>query len=286
MKKNQYLAGCHVSVSGGFFNAITEGTEIGCTAIQIFTKSNRQWASKQITDKDAQLFIDAQKKSDIKVVVSHASYLINLGSVTPDVQRKSFTALVNEIERCHQLAIPYLVLHPGTAEPGTKAATLQQTGQYIDQAIKATAHCSTTVLIETMAGQGKSIGSSFEELTAMITQVTSKERIGVCFDTCHTFAAGYDFTTPEGYKETFKHFDNVVGLQFLKAFHINDSKKGLNSHVDRHENIGQGLVSIEAFAMIMNDPRFISVPKILETPQMEDLENDKRNLQKLLSLIK
>ena len=286
MKKNQYLIGSHVSVAGGFFNAITEGTEIGCTAIQIFTKSNRQWASKPITDTDAQLFIKAQKNSDIKVVISHASYLINLGSITPDVQNKSFAALVNEIERCHQLAIPYLVLHPGTAEPSLKEMTLQKTGDYINQAINATSHCSTTVLIETMAGQGKSVGSSFEELAIMLNQVSNKNRIGICYDTCHTFAAGYDFTTAEGYKKTFKHFDDLIGLQYLKAFHMNDSKKPLNSHVDRHENIGHGLISIEAFEMILNDSRFADVPKILETPQMENLDNDKMNLQKLLSLIK
>ncbi len=285
MKKKQYLIGCHVSVAGGFLNAIIEGTKIGCSAIQIFTKSNRQWASKPITDKDAQAFIEAQKKSDIKIVVSHASYLINLGSATLDTQKKSFDALVNEIERCHQLAIPYLILHPGTAETGQKEATLKQTGQYINLAIKATSHCITTILIETMAGQGKSIGSSFEELATIINQITNKNRIGICFDTCHTFAAGYNFITPEGYEKTFKHFDDIIGLEYLKVFHINDSKKALNSRVDRHENIGQGFINLEAFKMILNDPRFINIPKILETPAMEDLENDKRNLQKLLDLV-
>ena len=286
MKNNNYYIGAHVSVAGGFFNAIIEGTEIGCTAIQIFTKSNRQWRSKLIEKKDAQLFIQTQKESAIKIVVSHASYLINLGSATPGVKEKSYTALIDELNRCNTLQIPLLVLHPGTTEPKIETETLKNIGQLINQALEETASTQTTVLIETMAGQGKSVGHSFEQLATILNQVENKNRIGICFDTCHTFAAGYDFTTVDGYEKTFKHFDNTIGLQFLKAFHMNDSKKPLNSHVDRHENIGQGLIPLEAFGMILNDPRFESVPKILETPHEEDLENDKRNLQKLLSLIK
>lgn len=286
MKKNQHLIGSHMSVSGGFFNAIADGMEVGCTTIQIFTKSNRQWKAKPITNKDAQLFIDAQKKSTIKAVVSHASYLINLGSITPDVQRKSFDALIDEVKRCHQLEIPYLVLHPGTAEVGARDETLQQTGKYIDQVIQETSNCFVTILIETMAGQGKSIGSSFEDLAKILEQITDKNRVGVCFDTCHVFAAGYDMTTEKNYKQTMEDFDNIIGLQHLKAFHMNDSKKPFNSRVDRHENIGEGLIGLKAFELILNDPRFTTVPKILETPQMEDLSNDKKNMQALLSLIK
>lgn len=286
MKKNQNLIGSHMSVSGGFFNAIADGMEVGCTAIQIFTKSNRQWKAKPITNKDAQLFIDAQKKSTIKTVVSHASYLINLGSITPDVQRKSFDALVDEVKRCHQLEIPYLVLHPGTAEVGVRDETLQQTGKYIQQVIEETSDCPVTILIETMAGQGKSIGSSFEDLAKMLEQITNKDRAGVCFDTCHVFAAGYAITTEAHYKQTMENFDKTIGLQHLKAFHMNDSKKPLNSRVDRHENIGEGFIGLKAFELILNDPRFIKTPKILETPQMEDLNNDKKNMQALLNLIK
>jgi len=286
MKKNQHLIGSHMSVSGGFFNAIADGMEVGCTTIQIFTKSNRQWKAKPITNKDAQLFIDAQKKSIIKAVVSHASYLINLGSITPDVQRKSFDALVDEVKRCHQLEIPYLVLHPGTAEVGARDETLQQTGKYIEQAIQETSSSFVTILIETMAGQGKSIGGSFEDLAKILEQITDKNRVGVCFDTCHVFAAGYDITTEKNYKQTMEDFDNIIGLQHLKAFHMNDSKKPFNSRVDRHENIGEGLIGLKAFELILNDPRFTTVPKILETPQMEDLSNDKKNMRALLNLIK
>jgi deoxyribonuclease IV len=284
--KSQLLIGAHVSISGGFFKAIEEGTETGCTAIQIFTKSNRQWASKPIVNTDAQLFIEAQKKSAIKIVVAHASYLINLGSATPDVQKKSFIALVDEITRCHQLQIPYLVLHPGTAELHLKEETLKQTGNYINQALQETSLFKVTVLLETMAGQGKSIGSSFEELAAMLYQITDKKRVGVCFDTCHAFAAGYDFTTPEGFSETFKEFDRIIGLDYLKIFHVNDSKKEIGSHVDRHENIGEGAIKLAAFSMIMNDPRFQNIPKILETPVITTaVEDHKKNLKILLRLV-
>ncbi len=286
-KKNECLAGAHVSISGGFYKAIEEGTAIGCTAIQIFTKSNRQWGSKAITDHEAQQFIDAQNNSDIKVVVAHASYLINLGSATPGVQEKSFHALVDEIKRCQQLHIPYLVLHPGTAEADSRNATIEETGKLINKALEQTPHCTVTVLVETMAGQGKSIGSTFEELATILHQVTHKKRIGICFDTCHALAAGYDFTTQESYKDLFKKFDDLIGLEYLKIFHINDSKKEMASRVDRHEDIGKGAIKLPAFAMIMNDHRFTNVPKILETPVTGDAITDyKRNLEVLVNLIK
>lgn len=286
MKNYTYLIGAHISVAGGFFNAIKNGTQIGCTAIQIFTKSNRQWKSKSIDRQDADLFIQAQKNSAIEIVMSHASYLINLGSITPGVQEKSYFALVDELNRCNILEIPFLVLHPGTAEKGAEIETLSSIGAFINQALEETTSTTTSILIETMAGQGKSVGYTFEQLAIILDQIKDKKRIGICFDTCHTFAAGYDFTTPEGYKKTLKQFNETIGLQYLKAFHMNDSKKPLNSHVDRHENIGEGLIPLQAFEMILNDPYFQHVPKILETPHAEDLDNDKRNLQKLVSLIK
>jgi len=285
--KNQIFAGAHVSIAGGFFKAIEEGTQIGCTAIQIFTKSNRQWNSKPISQEDAQKFIAAQKNSDIKIIAAHASYLINLGSSNQETQTKSFHALIDEVERCHQLQIPYLVLHPGTAELEKKELALEKTGNYINQVLDKTSHTSVTILVENMAGQGTSIGSSFEELAAIIFQIKNKKRIGICFDTCHAFVAGYDFTSQEGYTQMFKKFDTTLGFEYLKMFHMNDSKKGLNSRIDRHENIGQGQIPLQAFSFIMNDPRFLSIPKILETPKDEtdSIKNDKHNLETLLKLI-
>ena len=212
------------------------------------------------------------------MVVSHASYLINLGSTTHEVQKKSFIALVDEIKRCHQLQVPFLVLHPGTAEPENREQTLQETGGYINQALEETNDCSTTVLVETMAGQGKSVGGSFEDLAKIINQVTNKKRIGICFDTCHVFAAGYDITTPQGYENVLQEFDSIVGLKHLKIIHMNDSKKSLGSHIDRHENIGDGAIKLQAFSVIMNDQRLKSIPKILETPKLNGFENDKKNI--------
>ncbi len=286
IKKDNILIGCHVSISGGFFKAIDEGIEIGCTAIQIFTKSNRQWKAKAIIDDDIQALTEQKKNSNISLIVAHASYLINLGSITPEVQEKSYIALIDEIKRCQKLGIPYLVLHPGTAELSNKKETIKRTGQYINQALQATSDCSTTVLIETMAGQGKSIGSIFEEIASMIDQVENKKRIGVCFDTCHAFVAGYDISTKNSYEETFQHFDQIIGLHYLKMFHINDSKKERGSHVDRHEDIGKGTIGLQGFTFIMNDPRFIDIPKILETPVTEnEIKDHQRNLQTLLSLL-
>lgn len=286
--KNQYLAGAHVSISQGFTAAIQQGTEIGCTAIQIFTKSNRQWNARSITPLQAQEFIEAQKKSKIRVVITHASYLINLGSRTEGVQQKSFNALIDEIRRCDQLQIPFLVLHPGTADgqDDERLKSIQHTGALINQALEKTSDCTTTVLLETMAGQGKSIGSTLEELAIMLDQVAHKNRIGICFDTCHTFAAGYDFSTLQNYNALFEKIDEIIGLRYLQAFHINDSKKECGSRVDRHENIGEGQIALQGFKILMNDPRFINIPKILETPVTTTaLQDYTRNLQTLIGLI-
>lgn len=283
--KNECLAGVHVSIAGSFTHAIEEGVKIGCSAIQIFTKSNRQWKSKAIQNSDAEDFNKAQKNSSIKIVIAHASYLINLGSKSIETQTKSFDALIDEIERCQLLNIPFLILHPGTAEPENKALTLQLIGNYINQALEKTSQCNVTILIETMAGQGKSVGSTFEELAEILHYIINKKRIGICFDTCHAFAAGYNFTTEDGYKNVFQNFDEIIGLEFLKVFHINDSKKGLNSNIDRHENIGEGAINLQAFSMIINDGRFRLIPKILETPKSENLENDKKNLKNFIKLI-
>lgn len=282
LKKTENLIGAHVSVAGGYCNAITEGVQIGCTAIQIFTKSNRQWYAKPINKEEATLFRAAQQASSIKIVIAHASYLINLGSSSSETQQKSFDALIEEIDRCHLLGIPYLVLHPGS---GTTDQALQHIGMQINKVIEQTNHTTVTILVETMAGQGKSAGSNFEQLAMILNQIDQKQRIGICFDTCHVFAAGYDFTTIKGYQDVMKKFDEVIGIAYLKALHMNDSKKELNSRVDRHENIGQGAIPLQAFSCIMNDQRLIHVPKILETPKDDGIENDKKNLQTLLELL-
>jgi deoxyribonuclease-4 len=279
---HEHLIGAHLSVAGGYEHAIYDGTTLGCTAIQIFTKSNRQWYAKPITEKNAITFIQAQKASGINLVLAHASYLINLGSENSLIIEKSLQALIDEINRCHQLEIPYLVLHPGT---GRSLERLQSIGQAIEQALQLTQQTNVTVLLETMAGQGSSAGSTFQELANILEYITLQQRVGVCLDTCHIFAAGYDFTTEQGYVQTFQIFDTIIGLSRLKAFHINDSKKEYNCHVDRHENIGEGKIPLSAFARLLQDERFTHLPKILETPKLDGLENDKKNIDTLIKLL-
>lgn len=285
MSLQKPLLGAHMSIAGGFYKAIDAGKEIGCTAIQIFTKSNRQWKAKPITPEDAQAFIEAQKKSPIQVTVAHASYLINLGSANPETRSKSLNALIEEIKRCNTLSIPYLVLHPGTAEPGTEDQTAIDIGAAINTALEKTSDCSTTVLVETMAGQGKSIGHTFERLAQIIQQIADQDRIGVCFDTCHAFAAGYAFETEKEYKDLWKSFDTIIGMSKLQCIHMNNSKKERGAKVDRHDHIDAGKINLQAFAMIMNDPRLAKVPKILETPKEDGYEEDIYNLAVLKSLI-
>lgn len=279
------ILGAHLSIAGGFDKAVELGTGLGCTAIQIFTKSNRQWKSKPIERSQAQQFIQLQKSSSVAIVVAHAAYLINLGSTSPETRKKSYDALVDEIQRCNTLAIPYLILHPGTTEPGEDEKTAQSIGEALNKALDETKECTTSILVENMAGQGKSIGGTFQALANIIAQVKNKKRIGVCFDTCHAFAAGYDFSNEKNYKAMWKDFDTTIGLPYLKVLHVNDSKKNIGQRVDRHEHIGQGKIPTQAFAMLMQDPAFAGVPKILETPQEHGVEDIKKNLNALLVLV-
>ncbi|KKP36007.1 MAG: putative endonuclease 4 [candidate division TM6 bacterium GW2011_GWF2_32_72] len=278
------LLGAHMLISDGFDKAIEKGESINCTAIQIFTKSNRQWRAKQITEKEISDFKLAWKNSSVEVVIAHASYLINLASPDKDIQKKSIEALAIELERCEQLGIPYLVLHPGSSLESSIQDALLIVAENIDNALEQIS-TKTNILLETMAGQGSSLGKTFEQLAEIRKHIKHKEKIGFCFDTCHAFAAGYDFSNPKSYKIMWKHFDDVLGLANLKAIHVNDSKFDQGSQKDRHENIGKGKIGIEAFRLIMNDKNLINVPKILETPKDKDLKEDQINLKTLKKLI-
>jgi deoxyribonuclease-4 len=282
MNKKQNLLGVHVSVAGDFTNGITVGQQLGCTAIQIFTKNNRQWASKKITDEQAHLFIQAQQNSSIQTVVVHASYLINLASEKPELAEKSYLALVDEINRCHQLNSKFLILHPGTNPD--KQFAVQQIAHLIQKALDQTAQTNVSVLVETMAGQGNSCATTFEELGQILNLITTKHRIGVCFDTCHVFAAGYDLNTK--YDEVMHAFDQTVGLDYIKVIHINNSKKDCNSRVDRHEHIKTGVINLQVFRNIMNNQRFYHIAKILETPKSDEFDFDAENMKILRSFIK
>ena len=284
-KEKKLLIGAHMSIAGGYANAIIAGESIGCTAIQIFTKSNRQWSAKPITPEDAKAFIQAWKHSSIESIMAHTIYLINVGSSTASVEKKSITALIDELERCHTLHIPYLVVHPGSCGTGSKEHCLQKISNNIDDALEQ-ATGSTMILLENTAGQGTSVGATFEELAQLYKTIHHKKRIGFCIDTCHAFAAGYDLSTEKTYHEVWKKFDEIVGLEHLKALHMNDAKQKLGSGRDRHEHIGKGNIGLEGFRLLMNDPRFFSIPKVLETPKKTNhLEDDAHNLQTLKDLL-
>ncbi|TET34591.1 deoxyribonuclease IV [Candidatus Dependentiae bacterium] len=277
------LLGAHISIAGGPDQAIHRGESIGCTAIQIFTKSNRQWFAKPLTPETVEAFKQAWKQSGIQSVIAHAAYLINLGSSNPETLSKSAEALADELKRCDQLGIPYLVLHPGSAGDTPEDQALQQVAQQLNEVFKATPG-NTTILLETMAGQGTNLCYRLEQIASIYQASNYKERLGVCLDTCHVFAAGYDLRTPQTYKAFWEQFNTILGLDLLKAIHINDSKKALGSRADRHEHIGKGAIGLDAFRLLFTDSQLAHIPKVLETPK-ESLEDDARNMAVIRDLI-
>jgi deoxyribonuclease-4 len=265
--KDDPLLGAHISIAGGHHMALLAGKEIGATTIQIFTASQRTWASKPIPDEEIALFHKALKDTGLSHIMSHDSYLINLGSPHIDIRQKSITAFRHEIFRCLAFGISFLNFHPGAALESPVEVCLNA----ISEALLSMGDCfdkhpKLQLLIETMAGQGSVIGARFEEIAYIIDKVQGKIPIGVCLDTCHAFAAGYDIRSKERLTDTLNEFDAVIGLQYLKAMHINDSVYGLASHKDRHAPIGEGMIGKEGFSAIMKEPKVASLPKYLETP--------------------
>ncbi len=258
--------GAHTSAAGGSFNALYEGQEIGATAIQLFTSNQKQWHGRTIGAEELKLWEKARSETGIEHIMSHDSYLINLGSPNAELLHKSRKAFHEEIERCHLLDLPYLNFHPGAATDGEEEKCIQT----IAESLLACEHLlhkgKTRLLLETTAGQGTSVGHRFEQIAAIIHQLHRKIPIGVCIDTCHIFAAGYDIRTEDACKKTLKEFDEVIGLDHLYAFHLNDSLKELGSRVDRHANIGHGKIGIDAFHFLMTSPKTRHLPKYLETP--------------------
>ncbi len=280
------LLGSHVSIAGGLHKAFAVAQEIGCMAIQIFTKNANRWQAKPLQQKEIERFLDEWKASGITSVVAHDSYLINLGTPDTALLQKSQDALLLELQRCEQLMIPYLVMHPGSHVGSGEEEGLKQIAESFDRIHSQTTGYKTKILIETTAGQGTNLGSRFEQIARILELVQESERLGVCFDTCHTFAAGYELRTEEGYRKTFEEFDRILGLDRLKVIHLNDSVKGLGSRVDRHADIGKGEIGGEGFRYLLKDPRFDAVPKILETPKGKDpITADKENLRILRNLI-
>ncbi len=281
-KYEKPLLGAHMSTEGGLYNAIIKGKEIECTVIQIFTKNNRQWKSKKLTKEEITQFHKAQKDFDI-MTISHCSYLINLASPDNTIREKSVVALKEEIIRCNELSIPYAILHPGAKLNGEENQALKWIAQGIDEALESS-NQSTCVLLETMAGQGTSLGHTFEQLAKILSLLRNNKNVGICIDTCHLFASGYRFSTKKDYDDLWKKFDQIIGIEKLKCIHLNDSKNECGKNVDRHEEIGKGKIGTEAFQFIMNDVALSNIPKIIETPKINDL-SDLENLKKLKAFI-
>lgn len=259
--------GPHVSASGGVENAPLNAMQVGATAFALFTKNQRQWFSAPLSEKSIAAFKENLEKSGVSedYVLPHDSYLINLGSPDTDGLEKSRNSFIEEMLRCEQLGLKMLNFHPGShLKKITLEECLSRVAESINMALDKT-H-DVTAVIENTAGQGSNVGFSFHHLAYIIDKVEDKNRVGVCLDTCHTYSAGYDIKTESGYKATFEEFEEVVGFKYLRAIHLNDTKKDLGSHVDRHDSIGKGLLGMDFFDRFMKDPRFDNMPLILETP--------------------
>ena len=286
-KKDDLLIGAHMSIAGGLYTAFERAEKVNCTAIQIFTKNSNQWKDPIISSDDVAKYREAKNKSKVRTVVSHDSYLINLCGATDALLHGSRRSFIEEIKRCNALEIEYLIFHPGAHTTMDRKEAVKTVADSLNYAHSETKDCEVVTLIETTAGQGTTLGNTFDEIAKMISFVKDKKRVGVCVDTCHIFAAGYDIRTKENYDRTMKDFDNIIGFDMLHAIHFNDAKKPLNSRVDRHENIGKGEIGKAAFGFFMNDDRLVEIPKVLETPKGDDgYEMDIVNLKILKSLVK
>jgi deoxyribonuclease-4 len=276
--------GAHMSIAGGVHLAVRRGKSIGCNAVQLFVKSSNQWRAKELSTGEIDLFHEESVSFTPGFVIAHTSYLINIASPDPALLKKSADSLLVELKRCATLGIPYLVLHPGSHRGVGVDRGIGTIAETINRLYEGTSGDGTSILLEITAGAGNTIGSKFEELAAIIDLIEDKSRVGVCYDTCHAFTAGYDIRTKRKYNATFRALDDTIGFGYLRAFHLNDSLKEFGSHKDRHTHIGQGEIGTDAFSYLVNDKRFIDRPMVLETPKGEDLREDVENLALLRSL--
>lgn len=285
--------GAHMSIAGGMPSAVERARSVGATALQVFVKSSSQWAARPFAEGEVDAFRRAAREAGIeRHVIAHASYLINLATADDALWERSVEALAVEVERSAALAIPSLVLHPGSPRDAGAEFGLSRVAEGLDRVLlpdrsAAKRRLGVTVLLEVTAGQGATLGRTFEELGTILARARSADKIGVCFDTCHALAAGYEFRTEGGYRSTFAALDRAVGLGRLRAIHLNDSKGDLGCRKDRHEHIGKGTVGLEAFRRILNDRRFSGIPMVLETPKDEKtLAEDRENLARLRGLVR
>jgi deoxyribonuclease-4 len=277
--------GSHMSASGGVDLVFARGEALGLESIQLFSKNERQWLAKPLDPAVIERFHAETARTGVTKLVVHDSYLINLASPKPDILEKSIPAFADELLRCDQLGIPYLVTHPGAHTGSGVEAGIARFAQSLNEIHDSMPDGKALTLLETTAGQGTALGRSFEEIAAIIDQIEDKSRVGVCLDTCHIFAASYDYRTPDQYEAMMTSFDELIGIDRLKVIHLNDSKNPVGSFKDRHDHIGDGEIGLEGFRPFMNDPRLEGVPGILETEKDDAGEKDRRNLATLKSLI-
>jgi len=287
--------GAHMSIAGGLPRAVDRAIASRCQALQIFTKSAGQWRARVLPPEEIAHFRARVEETGLRPVVAHNSYLINVAAASPALRAQSIAALGVELDRAESLGLDGLVMHPGSYTSGTEEEGLRLIGDAIAGLLAERPRAKTRLLLEHTAGQGTNLGHRFEHLAAILDRAGGSPRVGVCIDTCHLLAAGYDLCSPEGYEHTFRAFERIVGLDRIKVFHLNDSKKPCGSRVDRHEHIGKGCLGLAPFRMLLNDPRFSGLPMLLETPKLETPESkrrsdvdpwDARNLRTLRKLIR
>jgi len=286
--------GAHLSISGGLPRAVDRAEASGCAALQIFTKSAGQWRARELPAEEIALFKRRVRQTGIRPVVAHNSYLINLAAADPALRTRSIHALCEELDRAEALGLDGLVMHPGSFTSGTEASGLRMIAEGLAEIFDSRPDAKTRIVLEHTAGQGTNLGHRFEHLAEIIERLNGSRRVGVCLDTCHLIAAGYDIRTDAGYDATFREFAAIVGFSRLKVFHFNDSKKPCGSRVDRHEHIGKGCLGLAPFRRILNDPRFAKLPMLLETPKVDTPQTrrasdvdpwDKMNLDVLRGLL-
>lgn len=276
------LIGAHISTKGGLHTVFERASAIGASAAALFAKNSNQWKGKTLTDADCATFTSQRS---VAPLLTHASYLINLSTTNEEFHRKSIAAMIDELDRAERLRIHAVVLHPGAHMGAGPGAAIDRIARSLDEVHAAIPDHRVVTLLETSAGQGSCVGCTFEELGRMIRLVDDPKRVGICFDTCHVFASGYELRTRDAYERTIDEMIRHVGLENVGAFHLNDSKRGLGSRVDRHQHIGKGELGLEPFRFLLNDPRFARIPKVIETPKTVETVSDRRNLRVLRSLI-
>src|SRR3989440_4554747 len=283
----EVLLGAHMSIAGGAHLAIERACSINCTAMQIFVKNNMQWFARPLSTEEIRAFLDHQQRAQLASVFAHANYLINLAATNPQFHANSLRALAEELIRADHLELPFLVMHPGAHLGAGEEAGLEKIAASIDAIWRVVPKVKTKIALETTAGQGSCIGYRFEQIAHIINNVREPERLCVCLDTAHIFAAGYDIGSEAAVKKTFREFDRIIpqARDRLAAIHLNDSKSVGGSRVDRHAHIGKGEVGLAAFCFIMNERRFRKIPKVLETPKGKELKEDVVNLRTLRRLI-